>query len=199
MPNRSWRKGERTRGIGIIFALLLTLCAQVSLAAAAPARAGGFVFWRKASPAPQPPTGTEGPAPPPAEAPVAQQGATPTAAEPAPAARAVRSGDALAALEAENAQLAAQVAALEQALEQAQKEVTTLQAKLQAILTVPQAAEPERTRVYRVQEGDTLYTIAQQPDIYADGRLWKRIYEANRHTLSDPERLQPGQQLSIPR
>lgn len=99
----------------------------------------------------------------------------------------------------ENARLQAQVATLEQALARVQEELGTLQAKLEAILTVPQSEDTDLTRLYRVQEGDTLTLIAQRPEIYDDGRLWKRIYEANRHTLANPKHLRPGQDLIIPR
>lgn len=50
------------------------------------------------------------------------------------------------------------------------------------------------TRV--VASGDTLSKIAQ--DVYGDGTLWKRIFDANRDILSDPNRIWPGQVLRIP-
>ena len=51
---------------------------------------------------------------------------------------------------------------------------------------------------YRVRSNDTLVAIARR--FYgADGdRLWRRIYEANRERLGDPNRLAPGQELVIP-
>lgn len=166
-----------------------------------PEHKSGFVFYRKPAPGPASDQAAAGPT---------EDAAGPETAEPRAAAAPARApgshpvlldldGMDLQALREENARQRAHVAALEDALAQAQAELNTLQAKLQAILTVPQPEDTEKTRVYRVQEGDTLYTIAQRPDIYGDGRLWKRIHEANRHHLADPARLQPGLQLIIPR
>ncbi|WP_225765060.1 LysM peptidoglycan-binding domain-containing protein [Stenotrophomonas sp. Marseille-Q4652] len=49
---------------------------------------------------------------------------------------------------------------------------------------------------YTVQKGDTLSKIAQQH--LGDGNAWKRIFEANRDVLDDPDRILPGQTLRIP-
>ncbi|MCL7715480.1 LysM peptidoglycan-binding domain-containing protein [Stenotrophomonas mori] len=49
---------------------------------------------------------------------------------------------------------------------------------------------------YTVQKGDSLSRIAQQ--LLGDGNAWKRIFEANRDVLDDPDRIQPGQVLKIP-
>jgi nucleoid-associated protein YgaU len=57
------------------------------------------------------------------------------------------------------------------------------------------AATPE-TIPYVVQEGDTLWVIADR--VYGAGLLWEVIFEANRDYLDDPDRIQPGQLLTIP-
>ena len=193
----------RSWGTGLAFGagLLLALPPQAQATDGTPARRGGFVFWRK--PAVEPPataaaraeptedtTAPAGPTaePPPDDAPTADQST----------AEVVVPTD-LTGLRKQNAGLRAQVTTLEAALVQAREELETLQAKLEAVLAVPQAEDTELTRLYRVQEGDTLYTIAEQADIYDDGRLWRRIYEANRHALDDPKQLRPGQELIIPR
>jgi nucleoid-associated protein YgaU len=49
---------------------------------------------------------------------------------------------------------------------------------------------------YEVQKGDTLSRIARH--FYADANAWRRIFDANRDQLSDPDRIQPGQMLKIP-
>lgn len=49
---------------------------------------------------------------------------------------------------------------------------------------------------YTVQRGDTLSHIAQAH--YGKASQWKRIFEANRDQLDDPDRIQPGQVLKIP-
>ena len=53
-----------------------------------------------------------------------------------------------------------------------------------------------RSGVYRVHPRDTLASIARW--YYGRGNAWKRIYEANRHVLSDPDRLIPGMTLVVP-
>lgn len=47
---------------------------------------------------------------------------------------------------------------------------------------------------YTVERGDTLYVIAQQ--YYGDGSRWKEIADAN--NISDPRKIQPGDELTIP-
>lgn len=58
----------------------------------------------------------------------------------------------------------------------------------------PQAAPQQRT--YTVQSGDTMRRIAQR--FYGDEMKWKRIYEANRGTISNPDLIYPGQEFIIP-
>lgn len=52
---------------------------------------------------------------------------------------------------------------------------------------------------YTVQEGENLWMIAKRWEIYGDGRMWTRIFEANSDILSDPNLIRPGQTLTIPR
>ncbi|CAD7386283.1 LysM peptidoglycan-binding domain-containing protein [Xanthomonas arboricola] len=47
-----------------------------------------------------------------------------------------------------------------------------------------------------VQAGDSLSSIAKRR--YGDGNLWPRIFEANRETLKDPDKIFPGQVLQLP-
>lgn len=58
----------------------------------------------------------------------------------------------------------------------------------------PQAPQAQRT--YTVQSGDTLSEIAQR--FYGDAMAYKRIFEANRDILDDPDVIYPGQTLKIP-
>jgi nucleoid-associated protein YgaU len=46
-----------------------------------------------------------------------------------------------------------------------------------------------------VAKGDNLSRIAQH---FYGRQDWKRIFDANRDQLSDPDRIQPGQVLKIP-
>lgn len=52
-------------------------------------------------------------------------------------------------------------------------------------------------RTYTVKKGDTLSEIAQR-ELGAASR-WKEIFEANRGTLNDPDRIMPGQVLTLPK
>jgi len=51
---------------------------------------------------------------------------------------------------------------------------------------------------YVVRPNDSLVLIARRFYGAQGDRLWRRIYEANRSVLSDPNRLRPGQELVIP-
>ena len=51
---------------------------------------------------------------------------------------------------------------------------------------------------YVVKKGDTLWTIAARSDVLGDGSKWRRIYDANRDQLKDPDRLRAGMTLRIP-
>jgi len=51
-------------------------------------------------------------------------------------------------------------------------------------------------QVYEVKSGDNLSKISKQ--FYGDPNEYMRIYYANRDKLSDPDRLQVGQKLTIP-
>ncbi|MCZ9980731.1 LysM peptidoglycan-binding domain-containing protein [Brachyspira hyodysenteriae] len=45
---------------------------------------------------------------------------------------------------------------------------------------------------------DSLWRIASYDFIYGNGNLWRRIYEANRDTIKDPNVIRAGQRLVIP-
>jgi nucleoid-associated protein YgaU len=52
------------------------------------------------------------------------------------------------------------------------------------------------TRTYTVQSGDSLSVIALS--VYGDAGRWPEIFEANKHQLSNPNLIYPGQELRIP-
>jgi nucleoid-associated protein YgaU len=60
--------------------------------------------------------------------------------------------------------------------------------------TAPLAQPAEQT--YTVVSGDSLSKIAKH--FYGDANHWRRIFEANRDTLDDPDKIYPGQTLKIP-
>jgi hypothetical protein len=58
------------------------------------------------------------------------------------------------------------------------------------------AAGGQGERHYTVSPGDTLSKISRQ--FYGDANQYMRIFEANRNTLSDPNKVDVGQDLVIP-
>jgi nucleoid-associated protein YgaU len=50
-----------------------------------------------------------------------------------------------------------------------------------------------------VYEGETLIRIAGYVEVYGDRSQWPRIYEANKDRISDPNIIEPGMTLNIPR
>jgi nucleoid-associated protein YgaU len=55
---------------------------------------------------------------------------------------------------------------------------------------------PAAPRTYTVVAGDNLSKIAKH--FYGDANKWKRIFEANRDTIKNPDVIHPGQVLKIP-
>lgn len=59
------------------------------------------------------------------------------------------------------------------------------------------AASKEATsQSYTVEAGDSLSKISQR--FYGDANAWRRIFEANRDQIDDPDLIQPGWTLTIP-
>jgi nucleoid-associated protein YgaU len=59
-----------------------------------------------------------------------------------------------------------------------------------------QAGRGAAAQTYTVKAGDTLSKIAKQ--FLGDANAYMEIFNANRDQLSDPNRIQPGQELKIP-
>jgi nucleoid-associated protein YgaU len=51
-------------------------------------------------------------------------------------------------------------------------------------------------RSYTVVTGDSLSKIANQ--FYGDAQKWRKIYEANRDQIKNPDLIYPGQTFTIP-
>ena len=51
-------------------------------------------------------------------------------------------------------------------------------------------------KTYVVVSGDSLSKIAKRE--YGNASEWKRIFEANKDILKDPNKIYPGQKLKIP-
>lgn len=62
----------------------------------------------------------------------------------------------------------------------------------------PAAPTRQRSRTYRVKEGDTLTRIAEKMYGENQGHLYTRIYQANRNQLADASSITVGQVLTIP-
>jgi nucleoid-associated protein YgaU len=61
---------------------------------------------------------------------------------------------------------------------------------------VPVSAPPPAAQSYVVVAGDSLSKIARR--FYGDANRWQKIFEANRDTVKDPDKIFPGQTLEIP-
>ncbi|HEY8154301.1 MAG TPA: LysM peptidoglycan-binding domain-containing protein [Myxococcota bacterium] len=61
--------------------------------------------------------------------------------------------------------------------------------------TAPKPAAPAE-QIYTVVAGDNLSKISRK--FYGDANQWKRIFEANRDQLKNPDLIHPGQKLKIP-
>ena len=63
--------------------------------------------------------------------------------------------------------------------------------------TAPEPSNNENgSRTYTVVKGDSLSAIAKRE--YGDAKEWRRIYDANRDTIKDPDLIYPGQTLRLP-
>ena len=56
--------------------------------------------------------------------------------------------------------------------------------------------QPSAGQKYTVKSGDSLSKIAKQ--VYGDAGKWKKIHEANRDKIPNPDLIHPGQELTIP-
>jgi nucleoid-associated protein YgaU len=55
---------------------------------------------------------------------------------------------------------------------------------------------PSAVRTYTVKKGDSLSKIAKAH--YGDANQWRKIYEANKERIKNPDLIQPGWVLTIP-
>src|ERR1041385_7064654 len=58
------------------------------------------------------------------------------------------------------------------------------------------ATAAAQTRTYTVKPGDTLSKISKE--FYGNPNDYMRIFNANRDSLQDPNKIKPGQELKIP-
>jgi nucleoid-associated protein YgaU len=63
--------------------------------------------------------------------------------------------------------------------------------------TAPDQGESsQQGRSYTVKPGDSLSKIAQQ--VYGNMNDWRKIYDANRDIIQNPDLIHPGQTLRLP-
>ena len=62
--------------------------------------------------------------------------------------------------------------------------------------TAPSNDNSTSERTYVVVKGDSLSAIAKRE--YGDAQEWRRIYDANRDIVKDPDLIYPGQTLRLP-
>ena len=65
-----------------------------------------------------------------------------------------------------------------------------------AEVTIDPAAAAESARTYTVKAGDTLSKIAKEQ--MGNANDYMKIFEANKNILTDPDKIKPGQVLTIP-
>lgn len=51
-------------------------------------------------------------------------------------------------------------------------------------------------KMYVVKSGDSLSKIAKQE--YGDANKWRKIWNANKDQIKDPDLIHPGQELKLP-
>lgn len=61
---------------------------------------------------------------------------------------------------------------------------------------VDSTAEIVGEKTYTIEKGDTLSKIAKEH--LGNANAWKQIFEANRDTIEDPDRIFPGQVIKLP-
>ncbi|OQX56652.1 MAG: hypothetical protein B5M53_00290 [Candidatus Cloacimonas sp. 4484_209] len=92
--------------------------------------------------------------------------------------------------------LKAQVEPLKNAVADLDKKIADLEAQI-AKLTKPE----EKETYYVVKPGDWLSKLAEYPEVYGHGNyaMWKKIYNANKDLIKDPNLIYPGWKLVIPK
>jgi nucleoid-associated protein YgaU len=62
--------------------------------------------------------------------------------------------------------------------------------------TAPSARAEPAEQSYTVKKGDSLSKIAKR--VYGDAQQWRKIHEANRDIIDNPDLIYPGQVLKLP-
>lgn len=71
--------------------------------------------------------------------------------------------------------------------------------KEEAVTTATTKEEMPKFDTYTVKKNDSLWKIAALPQVYSNGNKWKKIYQANKEKIKNPNKLRSGMVLTIPR
>ena len=109
----------------------------------------------------------------------------------------------ISALTVEEEELKTQLADLQEQIDALQAEVSSSDALI-AELEAEKAELEEKLEMiswYKVKAGDYLCKIAESSEIYGYGKYarWQDIYNANKDKINNPNLIQPGTKLFIPR
>ncbi len=107
------------------------------------------------------------------------------------------------ALTVEEEDLNTQLADLQEQIDALQMEVSDMDTKIAELESEKAELEEKLEQIswYKVKAGDYLCKIAESSEVYGYGKYarWKAIYNANKDKISDPNLIQPGWNLFIPR
>jgi len=107
------------------------------------------------------------------------------------------------ALTIEEDELKTQLADLQEQIDALQSDVSSSDALI-AELEAEKAELEEKLEIiswYKVKAGDYLCKIAESSEVYGYGKYvrWQDIYNANKDKINNPNLIQPGTKLFIPR
>ena len=106
-------------------------------------------------------------------------------------------------LTVEEEDLKVQLADLQKQIDALQVEVSEMDTKIAELESEKAELEEKLEKIswYKVKVGDYLCKIAERSEIYGYGKYvrWKQIYNANKDKISNPDLIQPGWNLFIPR
>lgn len=87
----------------------------------------------------------------------------------------------------------------EEGVAQASFDETEKARRLAALPKGSTKSGPGKLNSVTIKPGDTLWKIAERKDVYGSGWLYPLIYNANKALIKDPNKLEAGIKLKIPR
>ena len=74
---------------------------------------------------------------------------------------------------------------------------TQIEEQIQAAMSVPEVVKAGLPAEYTIKAGDSLWNIAAEA--YGTGFDWVQVYEANKTVIKDPDILQIGTKITLPK